>query len=75
VKALNLSGTTTSAGRLEAYLTLTPTVKEGEVISRSRRATSTIDVGDGLASDVGRICDQSGGGSAPGETGSPCPIR
>jgi len=44
---------------LEAYLTPTPTIKEGQVISGSRRATSMIDLSDGLASDVGHICNQS----------------
>jgi thiamine-monophosphate kinase len=44
---------------LERYLTPRPRVREGRVIARSGRATSMIDVSDGLSSDVAHICDQS----------------
>lgn len=44
---------------LEAYLTPTPRVSEGRAVATSGRATSMIDLSDGLSSDVGHICDQS----------------
>ncbi len=47
---------------LERYLTPIPRVREGRVIASSGRATSMIDVSDGLSSDVAHICDQSGVG-------------
>lgn len=47
---------------LGAYLTPTPRVSEGRAIAQSRWATAMIDVSDGLSSDVGHICDQSGVG-------------
>ena len=47
---------------LERYLTPTPRVGEGRVIARSGRATSMMDLSDGLGSDVGHICDESGVG-------------
>jgi len=46
-------------GVLEGHLVPTPRVKEGLAIARSGRATSMIDVSDGLSSDVGHICDES----------------
>lgn len=49
-------------GVLERYLTPMPRVGEGRVIARSGRVTSMIDVSDGLSSDVGHICDESGVG-------------
>jgi thiamine-monophosphate kinase len=47
---------------LERYLTPIPRVREGRVIASSGKATSMIDVSDGLSSDVGHICDVSGVG-------------
>jgi thiamine-monophosphate kinase len=47
---------------LERYLTPIPRVREGRVIASSGRATSMIDVSDGLSSDVAHICDESGVG-------------
>lgn len=44
---------------LEGHLIPTPRVREGRAIAMSGRATSMIDVSDGLSSDVGHICDQS----------------
>lgn len=41
------------------YHTPAPRVKEGQVIADSRLATSMMDVTDGLAGDLGHICDQS----------------
>jgi thiamine-monophosphate kinase len=47
---------------VDAHLTPTPRIKEGQVISGSRWATAMLDLSDGLASDVAHICDQSGVG-------------
>jgi len=41
------------------YHTPTPRVKEGQFIAASRLATAMMDVTDGLAGDLGHICDQS----------------
>jgi len=59
-----VSGMDAEQGRrlADAHLTPTPRIREGQVISHSQRATSMIDLSDGLASDVGHICDQSGVG-------------
>jgi thiamine-monophosphate kinase len=37
----------------------TPRIKEGTLISQSKKATSMIDISDGLSSDLGHICDES----------------
>lgn len=44
------------------HLTPTPRLREGQVISRSRLATAMLDLSDGLGSDIGHLCDQSGVG-------------
>jgi thiamine-monophosphate kinase len=47
---------------LARYLTPEPRLSESAVIARSAQATAMLDVSDGLSSDVGHICDQSGVG-------------
>lgn len=57
----DLSVTTSEREALLArYLTPTPRLPEGALIARSGSATATIDISDGLSSDVGHICDRSG---------------
>jgi thiamine-monophosphate kinase len=44
---------------LEAALTPTPRVQIGQLIARSGLASAMIDISDGLAADMGHICDES----------------
>jgi thiamine-monophosphate kinase len=47
---------------LRRYLTPTPRLPESAVMAQSGRVTAMIDISDGLSSDVGHICEQSGVG-------------
>ncbi|GAB4329304.1 MAG: thiamine-phosphate kinase [Candidatus Zixiibacteriota bacterium] len=47
---------------VRAHLEPRPRVREGVAIAQSGLATSMIDVSDGLAADIGHICDSSGVG-------------
>lgn len=44
---------------ISRHLTPTPRIKEGLLIAESKKATSMIDISDGLSSDLGHICDES----------------
>lgn len=41
------------------HLTPTPRIKEGTIIAESKKATSMIDISDGLSSDLLHICEES----------------
>ncbi len=41
------------------HLTPTPRVKEGTLIAQLKKASSMIDISDGLSSDLGHICEES----------------
>ncbi|MFQ3660973.1 MAG: thiamine-phosphate kinase [Chloroflexaceae bacterium] len=50
------------APALTRHFTPTPRLAEAGVIGRSHQATAMIDLSDGLSSDIGHICEQSGVG-------------
>lgn len=44
---------------ISRHLTPTPRIKEGMIIAKSKKATSMIDISDGLSSDLLHICEAS----------------
>ena len=56
---------------LEAHHNPLPQIKEGRIIAGLRVAHSLIDVSDGVASDLGHICDESGVGAVLEESRIP----
>jgi thiamine-monophosphate kinase len=52
------------ASLYSAHLTPKARLKEGRTLALGRLASSAIDISDGLAKDVGHICDESGVGVA-----------
>ena len=55
----------------EAHLNPTPQIKEGRIIAELKIAHSLIDVSDGVASDLGHICEESGVGAVLEESAIP----
>ena len=53
-----------TAACIRAHLTPTPRVREGAAIAATGLATAMLDLSDGLSSDIGHLCDQSGVGVA-----------
>ncbi len=47
---------------IKRHLLPKPRVKEGQLIAKSNKAHAMIDISDGLSSDIGHICDESGVG-------------
>ncbi|MBI3997816.1 MAG: thiamine-phosphate kinase [Armatimonadetes bacterium] len=56
---------------VEAYCTPTPRVREGRALVRTRRVHAAMDLSDGLASDLHRLCEESGVGAVVEVQGLP----
>ncbi len=56
---------------LAAHVNPTPQIREGRIIAGLKVANSLIDVSDGVASDLGHICEESGVGAVLEESRMP----